>query len=185
MIWPSCCLARENSANRLRRWLMASPHRVVKRMRVGKGLQLAYIDKITGIEYPSRAAFRTAVRLRNADLLVNFERHVADKTLGQEAWERLPGETDLAYDRFRIYLLMGVAKDGRRTVSRSVTTVAKQVGVSFTVLRKVAEKYHWTIRAASYDKEVDRQLDEEFREARRTSARRQARLGEKLQRAAG
>lgn len=122
-------------------------------------------------------AGHAAVRARKAHAigikLANFAKEVEQNTLGQMPWERLPGEPELQFDRFRAYLTF--------PKPRHMTKFAPTVGVAAATLNTVAEKYHWKLRADCWARELDRQEDEAFAEEKRSAARRQARLGASLQ----
>lgn len=153
-----------------------------------------YCDPHTGTVYQSRKLMVSDQRLRHTLILNEFARMVADGTLGQEAWERLPIETDVQYHRFRTYLTMG-PQDGylgegvKRVCSnhemRSVERAANMLNCPFRNLQALSFRNHWVLRAQLYDRELHRQEDEAFKEEKRAATRKQARLGARLQQLAG
>jgi hypothetical protein len=135
------------------------------------------VDPETGTAYPNRKLMVAARRNRHSQMLDQFARLVAENTLGQDAWEQLPGESPIQFARFRTYRDMQ-----QGNTKRSVAAVARSVGINREkTLSVVATKWHWTLRAQCWDRHLDRLADEEFAEAKRVSARRQASLGRKLQ----
>lgn len=138
-------------------------------------------DPDTGNVYETQAQLRTAIRQRHSRILHQFAEMVAEGTLGQHPWERLPVESAQQYERFRIYLTLPPDSKGR---GRSLDRAGAQIGVEGNSLRKLAHKFHWTLRCECWDREVVRQEDEAWMEEKRGAARRQARLGARLQNAA-
>lgn len=169
-----------------------SGHRLtVKCLPATSVLGAVFIDPATGTEYPTRALMRTAIRKRHSLMLTDFERLVNEKCLGQDPWERLPQESELAYSRFREYLTMQpkavILRQNTRVAqsgSRSIRRLADKLALNPDNLAKHAARFHWKLRADCWDRELDRQEDEAFKEERRVAGRNQARLGQKLQRAA-
>lgn len=156
---------------------------------------LPVVDPETGERYPTRKLMVAAQKMRHTRMLTDFAGMVADKTLGQEPWERLPFEDDVHYHRFRNYLTMQ-PQDGRynRTTGEAITEGRLDIGgprsyarlanlLSCPVarLKSQSQKYHWRLRAECYDREVHRQEDEAFIEQKRAAMHRQARLGAALQ----
>lgn len=149
-----------------------------------------YCDPHTGTVYQSRKLMQSDQRLRKTLMLNEFARIVADGTLGQEPWERLPIETDVQYHRFRQYLLMGpqdgFTGEGVKRVCkvqeiRSVPRIAEVLHCPAGALKVTATRNHWVLRAELYDRELHRQEDEVFKEEKRAATRKQARLGARLQ----
>lgn len=131
------------------------------------------VDPETGQEYPLRRQMERVRRNRHAQMLVSFTRLVADRTLGQDPWEKLPMETPLQFSRFRAYCQLGP----RRTLAQ----VARQHGVGEDGVRKMSAHLHWPLRAECWDREQDRLEDLAFKQEKLQATRRQARLGMKLQ----
>lgn len=154
--------------------------------------RVVFTDIHTGNQYPTRALMMTAQRQRKAMIMNEFERLVAEGTLGQEPWEQLPGESPVYYSRFRTYLTM-TPQDGQSGVVhiprnqrevRSFFRLANHLRVRRETISAVARRYHWLLRAQCWDREMVRQADEAWAEEKSTAARRQARLGARLQQAA-
>lgn len=173
----------EPSAARKERQVVNRGQRGRKKMvRVGTALNpKPIVDPRTGVSFRTRAEMMSARRNRVSQILNNFAQLVADSTLGQNPWDQLPSESPIQYARFRHYLMQQKPEAIKGSAKRSVARAAQFAGVTERVLRSVSIKWHWTLRAECWDKEIDRQADEEFREAKRISVRRQARLGSRLQ----
>lgn len=87
----------------------------------------------------------------------NTDRSPADR----QAWDRLPGETDKAFEAFRIYLELG-------TRDRSYTNVAKALGrKSVRWLKTWGVKYKWGDRVAAWDDHCHAIRAEELEKAHR------------------
>lgn len=142
-------------------------------------LPAAAADPDTGRVYPTRALALAAQRNRRAQILLQFAEMVRTNTLGQDPWERLPGETDLGYERFTHYLMQTRPENSphRRTFTRT----AAHFSVRPERVYEMAHKWHWALRADCWDREMEHQAQQVFVEERRASARRQARLGTRLQ----
>lgn len=65
---------------------------------------------------------------------------------GDYPWLRITGETDTAYDAFRVYL---------RRSPRSQAKAAEELGKSVTVINRWAHRYRWVDRATAYDRYVE------------------------------
>lgn len=161
-------------------------HGTYKRVGADKrtALVAAYTHIPTGQTFPTKAALGRFTKQHNAAILRNFERHVADQTLGQDPWEQLPGETPTQYSRFQAYLMMAKPLPGGRRANRSVVALAQAADAGYSIYHKTAIALHWSLRAKSWDKEMDRQVQEEFAEERRNATRRHAQLGRKMQKLA-
>lgn len=167
-----------------------SKYRVGTVIRDGRALGV-YRDPETGLEYATRRLLQMAIRRRNTTLLIEFERMVADRTLGQDPWERLPMESEVMFARFREYLTMvrdlnlgPRPANGAPMQTRSTARLAEKLGLQPRATSNHALRFHWALRAKCWDREMERQIDEEFREEKKNAARKQARLGSKLQEAA-
>lgn len=153
---------------------------------------VSFVDPHSGHSYSTRYEMREAIRARKRSVIRDFVQLVADKTLGQLAWERLPGETTLQYERFRVYLFMDpkeviTTSDGRRVGQvgrRSTLRTSVKLGVHERTITQLATEMHWKLRADCWDAELERVADDEFRTQKRLAARSQARLGQKLQQVA-
>lgn len=122
---------------------------------------------------------RKARALSEGNQRLNFERLVKTNQLGQDPWDRLQGETDIQWERFQHYLLQ--TRPPGKLAKRTIARVATQFGVVPSVVERVASHWHWKMRAASWDVEIERQEHEAFVADRRAAVRRQARLGGRLQ----
>lgn len=151
-------------------------------------------DRDSGQEFGTRAELRQHRVDYAKGFHARFVERLTQGTLTTDAWDKLPGETATAYARFRAYLTMDPAlavtnprtgKVIRAIGRRSVERVAYHLGLNPETLGKSASHWHWKIRADAWDAHLDKVADEAFREEKRTAARRQARLGAKLQTLAG
>ncbi|MDR0496189.1 MAG: hypothetical protein LBH42_01090 [Treponema sp.] len=71
-----------------------------------------------------------------------------------ESWERLPGETALAYAAFCIFRDMGAERSIRKAVEFAEKDKAA-CGKSYNGWRNWSTKFRWRERAADYDKHLD------------------------------
>lgn len=85
-----------------------------------------------------------------------------------EPWERLEEESAKAYEAFVVYRGLGL--------TRTCAKVAAAVGKSTTLMRRWSSEYSWSVRAAAWDREQDREHLLEQRTARREAEKRNARL---------
>jgi hypothetical protein len=93
------------------------------------------------------------------------------------AWERLPGESAKAYEAFQLYLDLGS--------ERTYAQVARELGQNVKNFReRWPKKHQWNHRAIAYDEHLSRLALAAAEEERKEMARRQVRLGTKLQAAA-
>jgi hypothetical protein len=86
----------------------------------------------------------------------------------ENAWDRLPEETDPAFRAFRCYLLLG----GERSTAR----VARELGKSKTLMDRWSSKHRWVARAQAFDAEAAKRVDESTLDELAERARRQAEL---------
>lgn len=77
-------------------------------------------------------------------------------------WDRLPDETEPAYEAFQVYLDLGL--------KRSLPRAAAQVGKNKTLLANWSSKYGWRERARQWDSAPRRALAESFEEMARRVA---------------
>jgi hypothetical protein len=140
-------------------------------------LTQVFVDQRTGKEYTTRAQLRKALRHWNLLVLRDFEELVRERTLGQPAWDNLPGETPLAFSRFRSFLTMTLGPKGERSIHR----LAASLGLTTKGILSTYTKYHWQLRAKLWDQHLLDEEDIQFSKERKMSARRQARLGLRLQ----
>ncbi len=88
-------------------------------------------------------------------------------------YSRLCGETDKAFEAFRIYRDMGS--------ERSIPKVAQQLTKSHTLLDRWAGKYSWSTRVKAYEDYLDNLAIEGAENARREMADRHIQLSGMLQ----
>lgn len=93
----------------------------------------------------------------------------ADETSGGEVeafqpWHRLPDETDLAYEAFRQYLMMGRGR-------RSVRLVAEERGVTRDHLGNWSARHQWVARVQAFDRRLDELEELEYTDQRERIAR--------------
>lgn len=127
-----------------------------------------------GQEFQTRIILNMHTKQYRARLRKDFAGIVKDGNLGQDAWARLPGETSLNFSRFQIYLR-------QPTDRRSVETVAKIVGRKYQIMSKISAEWSWRLRAEIWDRRVEADALAQFEAEKRGSARKQAKLGRKLQ----
>lgn len=84
----------------------------------------------------------------------------------QDPWERLPAESDPAWEAFKAYRDLGV--------KRSTAKVAKQLSKSVTLMNRWSGTHRWVQRAQTYDAHLDREWLREQAELRRKAAQRNA-----------
>ena len=125
-----------------------------------------------GQAFDTRPILGMHVRQYRARLRKDFAGLVKDGNLGQDAWARLPGETAVNYNRFMVYLKM---------TNRSLVKVASIVGRSKVMVGKTASQWSWALRAEIWDRRIEADALAQFEVEKRQSARKQARLGRKLQ----
>jgi hypothetical protein len=93
-----------------------------------------------------------------------------DKTLEEakaavlpfESWERLTGESGLAYAAFRAYRDYGPDRNIRKAVETACTEKGK-VEKRYRMWRAWATQFRWRERAADYDRYLDRLKQTELR----------------------
>lgn len=82
-----------------------------------------------------------------------------------DVWERRPDESDPAWEAFAAFRDM---KPG----TRSLAEVARQLSKSRPLITRWAGRYGWQMRAAAFDRELDRQWREQTAVLRREAAER-------------
>lgn len=90
----------------------------------------------------------------------------------ENAWDRLPDESDPAYRAFREYLLMGA--------ERSTAKVARGLGKSKTLIDRWSSRNRWVARAQAFDAEAAKRVDEATLDVLEKRARRQAEISESV-----
>jgi hypothetical protein len=90
-----------------------------------------------------------------------FEEAKADM-LPYESWERLTGETSLAYAAFCTFRDLGAERNIRKAVETAETDKGRQEK-RYNVWRNWATQYRWRERAADYDRYVEKLKQGELR----------------------
>ena len=85
-------------------------------------------------------------------------------------WDRQLNETGVAYQAFQTYRDIGL--------TRSQTKVALQVGKSQALMERWSAKHSWALRAASWDREIDREHQLTQIESRRAASKRNAKIAQ-------
>jgi hypothetical protein len=140
-------------------------------------LTTAYVCPCHGYEFETRQILSVHRKSYHTSIAKDFDSLVRTGNLGQPAWERLPGETPLQYQRFKSYLASHHPKTGTRSIDRVAATVNR----SDRVIRTDALRWHWVLRADLWDRHTEQAELAQFEREKRASAQRQARLGQKLQ----
>ena len=79
-----------------------------------------------------------------------------------ESWERLNGETSMAYAAFCAFRDLGAERNIRRAVETAEKDKSKQ-GKRYKVWRNWSTQYRWRFRAAAYDRYLEKLKQEERR----------------------
>jgi hypothetical protein len=79
-----------------------------------------------------------------------------------ESWERLPGESGLAYAAFCSYRDLGLERNIRRAVERAEKDRGQQ-DKRYRVWRNWCSQYRWRERAADYDRYIEKLKQAELR----------------------
>ena len=82
--------------------------------------------------------------------------------LPYESWERLAGETPLAYAAFCSFRDLGAERNIRKAVEVSEKDKARQVK-RYNVFRNWSTQYRWRERAADYDRHIEKLQQGELR----------------------
>jgi len=86
--------------------------------------------------------------------------------LPYESWERLAGETPLAFSAFCAFRDCGAERNIRKAVESSLKSGEKNTdaqGKKYRVWRNWSTQYRWRERAADYDKYLEKLKQEELR----------------------
>ena len=142
-------------------------------VRVGGLTRTIYRCPCHGAEFETRSILGIHVRQYRARLRRDFAGIVKDGNLGQPAWERLPGESALNYNRFSIYLKMT-----NRTLRGAAAIMGGRDG---RAVERLSSNWSWRIRAELWDAKVAADALVQFEKEKRGSAIKQARLGRRLQ----
>lgn len=154
-----------------------------------RAVRKEYRDPETGIAYLSPAALKLATTARHERILREFASLVAEGNLGQDPWERLPGEPPAQYSRFLLYLKLGpdapmLGPDGsprKSIIQRSVGRVAYHLNVGRTTVAAQAKKWYWELRGDCWQRHLDAEELTQMAQDRRRALARQQRLGQRLQ----
>ena len=130
-----------------------------------------------GREFESRLALRLHAKQFRDRIRKDFQALVQEGQLKQNAWERLPGESPVQFNKFKTYVASYDIKTGQRSLDRT----AKTLGVHRQHIATASYRWHWHVRAQLLDQHVERLELQAFIEDKKKSARRQAGLGKKLQ----
>lgn len=94
------------------------------------------------------------------------------ESVGNNVWDRMPGETPREYQKFCAYRDMNTSDKLIRT--RSLGKLAKEIGFSLDHLKKLSVKNDWVNRCAAYDAHLDEmvrmKIEEEIIEMRKYHA---------------
>lgn len=132
-----------------------------------------YLCSCHGQSHPSRQIMLLHAREYKRRIARELQSMVREGSLGQNCWDRLPGETPQQFHRFTTYLQY-----------RKIETVARVLGIEYATTKQNASKWQWTFRALAHDDHITRLEMEEFEAEKKRSVRRQAKLGQRLQHAA-
>lgn len=81
-------------------------------------------------------------------------------TTPAQPWDRLPDETDLAYETFSAYVALGwPSGPGGLPAARLLPALARRTGKDLAWLRDCLHTWHWRDRAHAYDAAVRRARD--------------------------
>ena len=87
---------------------------------------------------------------------------VKAETLPFESWERLTGESSLAYAAFCVFRDCGAERSIRKAVETAEKDVAKQ-GKRYHVWRNWCAQFRWRERAADFDRYLEQLKQSELR----------------------
>ncbi len=146
--------------------------------RTGKIDRVVYRCTCHGHEFETKQILQAHVRAYRTAIRKGFAELVRNGNLGQDGWDRLPGETPLQYRKFKTYLINTVAAG---TGKRSLKRAADILGVEERHIAHLSRTWHWVQRAELWDIHNDTLDMAEFERQKRHSARKQATLGRKLQ----
>lgn len=96
-----------------------------------------------------------------------------------DPWDRQPGESELMFARFRVYLELGRTRTLTQAAEILTSTgdIAKLKGV---YIRTLSSEFLWTQRTGAYDREQDRIERERLIERRRDMIRRHSAIANDL-----
>lgn len=97
-------------------------------------------------------------------------------TTENKPWERQKGESEKAFEAFRIYRDLGD--------DRSIPKVSQQCTKSESLLKRWSSKFNWIDRARDYDNELEKEAKAKAVKARKDMTARQIQISMKLQKKA-
>ena len=104
------------------------------------------------------------------------------KTSGEELWERLAGESSVAYEAFLLYRNMNHEPGDKK--KRRLASVAEKLGKSLKLIERWSRTWNWVERARAYDNELQRISLEETRAAIRKMLKDHMTMAQALQKKA-
>jgi hypothetical protein len=147
--------------------------------RNGQGIvKPVYTCVCHGHEFESREILRVHITAYRSRVQKDLAAMVREGGLAQNAWDRLPGESPLAYSRFQAYLKSTDPTTGKRSIIRTLNILGLP---PTTMLRGVSNRWNWCLRAELLDQHVERLAIQKHVEFKLKSGREQARLGRRLQ----
>jgi len=140
-------------------------------------VKATYTCPCHGVTFDSRLALRLHATQLRKRIQSDFAALVQEGGLGTlQAWERLPGESPVQFNKFKTYISSTDAK-GQRSIYRT----ANILGMHSQNVKRISSRWHWPIRASLLDQHVEALEMAEFIVEKKKSARRQATLGKRLQ----
>jgi len=97
--------------------------------------------------------------------MTDFDKAIEEAKAGAlpfESWERLTGETPLAYSAFCAFRDLGAERNIRKAVEAVEKNAAAQTK-KYNVWRNWSTQYRWRERAADYDKYIEKLKQGELR----------------------
>ena len=97
--------------------------------------------------------------------MTGFDKIIEEAKAGMlpyESWERLSGETSLAYAAFCAFRDLGAERNIRKAVDSSVIDEGKR-GKKYNVWRNWSTQFRWRERAADYDRYMEKLKQTELR----------------------
>lgn len=146
--------------------------------KVGGITKASYLCACHGRPFDTRGQMQMHIKQYHKRVRSDFEALIREGGLGQQAWDRLPGETALQYARFKAYLTTTDRVSHKRSVERTAAILGDSNVLRF---RRASAQFHWQIRSSLLDQHIEREELGEFIRQKAKSARSQARLGQKLQ----
>ena len=107
---------------------------------------------------------------------------MSKKISGEELWERLAGESSVAYEAFLLYRNMSHEPGNKK--KRRLASVAEKLGKSLKLIERWSRMWGWVERARAYDNELQRISMEETRAAIRKMLKDHMTMAQALQKKA-